>query len=34
MRFVERTGISLDFVQDDYSKSAKAVLRGLHYQIQ
>ncbi len=33
-RFAERTGVSLDFVQDDYSKFAKAVLRGLHYQIQ
>ncbi len=26
-------GISLDFVQDNHSKSSKGVLRGLHYQI-
>jgi len=26
-------GISLEFVQDNHSKSAKGVLRGLHYQL-
>lgn len=33
-RFAELTGISRRFVQDNHSKSVKAVLRGLHYQIQ
>lgn len=33
-RFAELTGISKNFVQDNHSKSAKNVLRGLHYQIQ
>ena len=32
--FEELTGIRTDFVQDNHSKSAKHVLRGLHYQIQ
>ncbi|SFH99320.1 dTDP-4-dehydrorhamnose 3,5-epimerase [Collimonas sp. OK307] len=32
-RFNELTGISTNFVQDNHSKSAKNVLRGLHYQI-
>jgi len=32
--FSEATGLSLDFVQDNHSKSAHGVLRGLHYQIQ
>ena len=32
--FVEKTGISADFVQDNHSRSARNVLRGLHYQIQ
>jgi dTDP-4-dehydrorhamnose 3,5-epimerase len=31
--FVEATGIDVDFVQDNHSRSAKNVLRGLHYQI-
>ena len=33
-RFRELTGVSTSFVQDNHSKSAKNVLRGLHYQIQ
>lgn len=33
-RFAELTGITRNFVQDNHSKSAKGVLRGLHYQIQ
>jgi dTDP-4-dehydrorhamnose 3,5-epimerase len=33
-RFAELTGVSCNFVQDNHSRSAKAVLRGLHYQIQ
>lgn len=32
--FAEQTGIKASFVQDNHSKSAKGVLRGLHYQIQ
>lgn len=32
-RFKELTGILTNFVQDNHSKSAKNVLRGLHYQI-
>ena len=32
--FFEATGADLDFVQDNHSKSARNVLRGLHYQIQ
>ena len=32
--FAEQSGLSVDFVQDNHSKSAKGVLRGLHYQIQ
>lgn len=32
--FNEATGRSLNFVQDNHSRSAKGVLRGLHYQIQ
>ena len=31
--FNEATGQSLNFVQDNHSRSAKGVLRGLHYQI-
>ena len=30
--FKELTGISINFVQDNQSKSSKGVLRGLHYQ--
>jgi len=32
-RFTELTGINAAFVQDNHSRSAKGVLRGLHYQI-
>lgn len=32
--FAEVTGLDVNFVQDNHSKSAKGVLRGLHYQIQ
>ena len=32
-RFNEVTGLDLQFVQDNHSKSAKNVLRGLHYQL-
>lgn len=31
--FAQATGLSVDFVQDNHSKSAQGVLRGLHYQI-
>ena len=31
--FAEATGIDVDFVQDNHSKSVRGVLRGLHYQI-
>lgn len=33
-RVMEAAGIAGDFVQDNHSRSAKGVLRGLHYQIQ
>jgi dTDP-4-dehydrorhamnose 3,5-epimerase len=33
-QFAEQTGIEAEFVQDNHSKSARHVLRGLHYQIQ
>lgn len=33
-RFTDLTGVTDDFVQDNHSRSAKNVLRGLHYQIQ
>jgi dTDP-4-dehydrorhamnose 3,5-epimerase len=32
--FCEQTGLDLDFVQDNHSKSTKGVIRGLHYQIE
>ena len=31
--FREQTGLNVDFVQDNHSRSAKGVLRGLHYQL-
>ncbi len=31
--FAEATGLDIDFVQDNHSRSRKGVLRGLHYQI-
>lgn len=31
--FAEKTGVSARFVQDNHSRSARNVLRGLHYQI-
>jgi dTDP-4-dehydrorhamnose 3,5-epimerase len=31
--FKEVTGLDVDFVQDNHSKSNKGVLRGLHYQL-
>ncbi len=33
-RFAELTGVTAPFVQDNHSRSARHVLRGLHYQIQ
>ncbi len=33
-KFAALTGHDVDFVQDNHSRSAKGVLRGLHYQIQ
>lgn len=33
-RFTEILGREVDFVQDNHSRSARNVLRGLHYQIQ
>jgi dTDP-4-dehydrorhamnose 3,5-epimerase len=32
--FAEATGVNTRFVQDNHSRSARNVLRGLHYQIQ
>ena len=32
--FAEKTGITAPFVQDNHTRSARNVLRGLHYQIQ
>ena len=31
--FLEQTGLGLEFVQDNHSRSSQGVLRGLHYQI-
>lgn len=33
-RFAELTGVDVQFVQDNHSRSARGVLRGLHYQIE
>ncbi|KQW96425.1 dTDP-4-dehydrorhamnose 3,5-epimerase [Massilia sp. Root418] len=33
-RFTELSGVTAHFVQDNHSRSAKGVLRGMHYQIQ
>ena len=32
--FAQATGLTVEFVQDNHSKSAQGVLRGLHYQIE
>lgn len=32
--FRQATGLSVDFVQDNHSRSCRGVLRGLHYQLQ
>jgi len=32
--FQEKVGVNVQFVQDNYSRSARHVLRGLHYQTQ
>jgi dTDP-4-dehydrorhamnose 3,5-epimerase len=32
--FAEKTGLTVNFVQDNHSKSVRGVLRGLHYQIE
>ncbi|BEV08170.1 dTDP-4-dehydrorhamnose 3,5-epimerase [Methylophilus glucosoxydans] len=32
--FKQATGLDVTFVQDNHSRSAKGVLRGLHYQVQ
>ncbi|MGC7839437.1 dTDP-4-dehydrorhamnose 3,5-epimerase [Pseudomonas wayambapalatensis] len=32
--FAERTGVDVEFVQDNHSRSQRGVLRGLHYQLQ
>jgi dTDP-4-dehydrorhamnose 3,5-epimerase len=31
--FAEATGLQVEFVQDNHSRSARGVLRGLHYQV-
>lgn len=32
--FAQATGLDVEFVQDNHSRSARGVLRGLHYQIE
>jgi len=32
--FAQATGLDIDFVQDNHSRSKQGVLRGLHYQVQ
>lgn len=32
--FRQATGLAVDFVQDNHSRSSRGVLRGLHYQLQ
>ncbi|GHS80994.1 dTDP-4-dehydrorhamnose 3,5-epimerase [Pseudomonas sp. PAGU 2196] len=32
--FAKHTGVTVDFVQDNHSRSVKGVLRGLHYQVE
>ncbi|MDR1967263.1 MAG: dTDP-4-dehydrorhamnose 3,5-epimerase [Burkholderiaceae bacterium] len=32
--FAQATGLDVDFVQDNHSRSRQGVLRGLHYQVQ
>ena len=34
LNFAKATGLNVQFVQDNHSRSAKGVLRGLHYQLQ
>ena len=31
--FFDKTGLTMNFVQDNHSRSAQGVLRGLHYQL-
>ena len=31
--FSQQTGVKMEFVQDNHSRSIKGVLRGLHYQV-
>ena len=31
--FARQTGVNVEFVQDNHSRSIKGVLRGLHYQV-
>lgn len=33
-KFAEATGLNVQFVQDNHSRSTQGVLRGLHYQVQ
>lgn len=33
-RFKEETGLDVEFVQDNHSRSTRGVLRGLHYQVE